>query len=328
MHTTACELLNIKHPVIQAPMGGAVGPELAAAVSNAGGLGMLPLWMTDLDTTRSQIRAMKERSGNPFAVNLNMEFPQEERLDVCLEEGVPIISFFWQDSSSLVSKAKAAGALVMHTVANVEQAKIALDSGVDVLVAQGWEAGGHVRGNVASMPLIPSIVDVAGDKPVIAAGGISDGRGLAAALCLGASGVWLGTRFLAAEEVDVHPEYRRAILDASEDGTTHVENLFNVGWANAPHRVITNSTVKAWIEAGQPTTDRPGEGDVLGGGSMSGDVVRYMSYTPNHNATGDVEAISLWAGQSAGLVNTVKPAADIVTEIVSDAENILNKLSF
>ena len=175
-------------------MGGAVGPKLAAAVSNAGGLGTLPVWTEDLETIRSLVNETRSQTDQPFAVNLNMEFPQEERLRVCLEESVPIISFFWKDSSLLVKRAKTAGAIVMHTVSSSEEAKRAIDSGVDVLVAQGWESGGHVRGRIATMALVPAIVDIANGIPVIAAGGISDGRGVAAALCLGASGAWIGTR--------------------------------------------------------------------------------------------------------------------------------------
>src|ERR1051325_5730952 len=146
MRTALCETLGIELPIIQAPMGGAAGPGLAAAVSNAGGLGMLPLWRGGLETMRRQIRETRALTARPFAVNLNLEFPQEERLAVCLDEGVPILSFFWRDPGSLVARAKAGGAIVLHTVGSAEDAKRAVDSGVDIIVAQGWEAGGHVRG--------------------------------------------------------------------------------------------------------------------------------------------------------------------------------------
>ena len=234
--------LGIKIPIVQAPMGGAVPVRLAAAVSNAGALGTLPLWRADLETLRGTVRKMRGLTSKPFAVNLVTEFSQQERLEVCLEEGVPIISFFWRDPGALVKRAKAGGAHVMYTVGNADDARRAVDSGVDVIVAQGWEAGGHVRGTVATLPLVPAIVDAVGDTPVIAAGGIADGRGMAAALALGAAGVWVGTRFLASEEVSIHPEYQRRILAASENDTAYCENLFDGGWANAPHRVLRNST--------------------------------------------------------------------------------------
>jgi NAD(P)H-dependent flavin oxidoreductase YrpB (nitropropane dioxygenase family) len=204
MKTALSTLLGIERPIIQAPMGGAVGPALAAAVSNAGGLGMLVLWRADLNTMRQQIRQMRELTSKPFGVNFNLDFPQEERLAVCLEERVPIISFFWRESFDLVPRAKRGGAIVMHTIGSAADAKRATDAGVDIVVAQGWEAGGHVRGTVATMPLIPAVVDAVSPVPVVAAGGIADGRGLAAALALGAAGVWIGTRFLASNEAAIH----------------------------------------------------------------------------------------------------------------------------
>src|ERR1700757_4284799 len=227
MQTRFCERVGVELPIIQAPMGGAAGPALAAAVSNAGGLGMLVPWRADLDTVRRQIREIRALTARPFGVNLNLEFPQQERLEVCLEERVPVISFFWRDPGALVQRAKAAGATVLHTVASAEDARRAVDAGVDIVVAQGWEAGGHVRGTVASLPLVPAVVDAVGDRPVVAAGGIADGRGMAAALALGAAGVWIGTRFLASEEVSIHPEYQRRILAASENDTGYYENLFD-----------------------------------------------------------------------------------------------------
>ena len=204
MQTALCKRLGIELPIIQAPMGGGVvGPTLAAAVSNAGALGMLVLWRADLATVRQQIRETRALTSRPFGVNLNLEFPQQERLDVCLAEGVRIISFFWRDPAALMPRAKAAGATVLHTVGSAAAAQRAVDCGVDVIIAQGWEAGGHIRGTVATMPLIPAVVDAVSPVPVVAAGGIADGRGLAAALALGAAGAWIGTRFLASREADV-----------------------------------------------------------------------------------------------------------------------------
>ena len=139
--------------------GGVVGPTLAAAVSNAGGLGMLVPWRADLATVRQQIQETRALTSRPFGVNLNLEFPQEERLEASLDEGVRIISFFWRDPAALMPRAKAAGATVLHTVGSAADARRAADCGVDIIVAQGWEAGGHVRGKVATMPLIPAVVD-------------------------------------------------------------------------------------------------------------------------------------------------------------------------
>lgn len=324
MKTALCERLGIELPIIQAPMGGAVGPTLAAAVSNAGGLGMLVPWRAEIETVRQQIREMRALTSRPFGVNLNLEFPQEERLAVCLEERVPVISFFWRDPSSLVPRAKAAGAIVMHTVGSAAAAKHAVGCGVEIVIAQGWEAGGHVRGTVATMPLVPAVVDAVSPVPVVAAGGIADGRGLAAALALGAAGAWIGTRFLASHEAAIHPRYRERLLQANENDTVFLENLFEVRWPNAPHRTLRNKTVEVWEAAGRPPPGkRPGEGEVIATSRSAGPVVRYQSYTPGPDAEGDIDAMSLWAGQSVGLVSKLLPAGDIAREITAEAEAIL-----
>jgi len=327
MKTVLCERLGIELPIIQAPMGGAVGPALAAAVSNAGGLGMLAPWRAAVDLVRRQIRETRALTSRPFGVNLNLEFPQEERLAACLDEGVPVISFFWRDPSSLVPRAKAGGAIVLHTIGSAADAKRAVDCGVDIVVAQGWEAGGHVRGTVATMPLIPTVVDTVSPAPVVAAGGIADGRGLAAALALGAGGAWIGTRFLASHEATIHPRYRDRLLQANENDTVFLENLFDIHWPNAPHRVLRNQTVEAWEAAGRPPSgNRPGEGEVIATARSNRQIVRYQSYTPGTDAEGDVDALSLWAGQSVGLVSKLQSAGDIVRQIADEAEVILRRL--
>jgi NAD(P)H-dependent flavin oxidoreductase YrpB (nitropropane dioxygenase family) len=327
MKTALCKRIGIELPIIQAPMGGAVGPALAAAVSNAGGLGMLVPWRADVDMVRRQIRETRALTSRPFGVNLNLEFPQEERLEVCVDEGVPVISFFWRDPAALVPRAKAGGATVLHTVGSAAEARRAVDCGVDIIVAQGWEAGGHVRGTVATLPLVPAVVDAVSPTPVVAAGGIADGRGLAAALVLGAAGAWIGTRFLASEEAAIHPRYRELLLMATENDTIFLEELFDIRWPKAPHRVLRNKTVEAWEAAGRPPSGkRPGEGEVIATSRASGPVVRYQSYTPGADAEGDIDALSLWAGQSVGLVSKRQPAGDIVREIAEEARFTLRRL--
>lgn len=309
-------------------MGGATCPALAAAVSNAGGLGTLALWTADLPTLRRQVRETRALTDKPFAVNLVLEFPQEERLEACLQEGVPVVSFFWREPSALVDRAKSGGAIVLHTVGTAAAARQAVDRGVDIVIAQGWEAGGHVRGQVATMPLIPAVVDAIGPVPVMAAGGIADGRGLAAALALGASGAWIGTRFLVSQEAAIHPCYRERILRASEDDTVYLEELFDIGWPKAPHRVLRNGTVDAWEAAGRPAAGhRPGEGQIVATSKSHGAILRYRSYTPTADAEGDIDALPLWAGQSAALVREVRPAAEIVRQIASEADAILLRLA-
>jgi nitronate monooxygenase len=289
---------------------------------------MLVPWRLDLATMRQQIQQTRELTSKPFGINLNLEFPQGERLEAALEDGVRIISFFWRDPAALMPRAKAAGATVLHTVASAAAARRAVDCGVDIIVAQGWEAGGHVRGSVATMPLIPAVVDAVAPAPVVAAGGIADGRGLAAALALGAAGAWIGTRFLASREAAIHPRYRELILNASETDTVFVEDLFDIGWPNAPHRVLRNKTVEAWEAAGRPPPgQRPGEGEVIATSPSVGPIVRYRCASPGPDTEGDIDAMPLWAGQSVGLVSKLQSAGDIVREIADEADAILRRLA-
>lgn len=327
MRPKVCEMLGIDTPIVLAPMGGAVGAEIAAAVCNAGGLGTLPLWSRDIPTLKEIVRATRALTSNPFAVNLNMQFPQEERLNACLEEEVPIISFFWDDPGHLIRKAKDSGAIVMHSVGTSEEARKAVDGGVDIIVAQGWEAGGHVRGMVTTLALVPAVVDAVGDTPVIAAGGIADGRGLAAVMALGAQAGWIGTRFLASEEATIHPDYRQRILRSTENDTVHLEDLYDGGWPAAPHRALRNSTINAWEAAGRPPVgQRAGAEDVILRYETRPDVLRYDSHTPGPDAQGEIEPGSMWAGQSVGTVRQIQPAAEIVRDIMNEARGVASRL--
>jgi nitronate monooxygenase/enoyl-[acyl-carrier protein] reductase II len=203
----------------------------------------------------------------------------------------------------------------------------AVEVGVDVVVAQGWEAGGHVWGEVASMPLIPAIVDAVEPVPVIAAGGISDGRGLAAALVLGAQAVWMGTRFLTAVEASTHEDYRSRLLSADVTATVHT-TCFDGGWPDAPHRVLRNQTLDDWEKAGRPTSpDRPGEGELIATSPEGAEFRRYDDMIPLADLHGQLELMALYAGQSVGLVTDVRPAAEILDTIVSDAIRVLRRLA-
>ena len=325
MRTALTELLGIEAPIVLAPMGGAVTPELAAAVSNAGGLGMLALSWSTPDDVRSQVAETAALTDRPFGVNLIREWDQRERLAVAVDAGAPVISLFWGDAAGLVQEAHDEGAIVFVSVASAAEATRAADAGADVVVAQGWEAGGHVRGTVTTLALVPRVVDAVAPVPVVAAGGIADGRGLAAVLALGAAGAWVGTRFLAAQESSIHDEYRRRLLEAVETDT-YYGTLFDGGWPDAPHRALRNSTVEGWEAAGRPAPgERPGEEEEVAARGDGSPVKRYASSTPHSSMTGEIEALPNWAGQGVGLVTRVKPAAEIVQELVADAERILTK---
>jgi NAD(P)H-dependent flavin oxidoreductase YrpB (nitropropane dioxygenase family) len=312
MNTPVCDLLGIEQPIVQAPM--AAIPELAAAVSNAGALGMVTLtWAAD---TGALVRETAGLTGRPFGGNLVLREDQHRRLDQALEAGLRIVSFFLGDPGDYVGPVHDAGGVVLQTVSSAEEARRAVASGVDVVVAQGWEAGGHVGSTVATLPLVPAVVDAVDPVPVIAAGGIGDARGVAAVLALGAQAAWLGTRFLLAQEMPIHEDYRRRLIAAAETDPQWYPNLYDVGWPDSPHRALRNSTARAWDAAGRPPDDqRPGAGDVIARFASGESIVRYEPAPPMVGTTGDIEALSMWAGQSVALAKERQPAAQIVAEL-------------
>jgi nitronate monooxygenase len=326
VRTPLCDFLGIEAPVVLAPMGGAVTPTLAAAVSNAGGLGMLPLTWATPDEIATAVKETRELTEGPFGVNLGLAWDQRERLAAALASGVRIVSFFWGDASVLIGEAREAGAIVFVTVGTAEEGRAAAAAGADVVVAQGWEAGGHVWGTVSTLALVPRVVDAVAPVPVVGAGGIADGRGLAAVLALGGAGAWVGTRFLAAREAQIHPDYRRRILAAGEADTFY-GTLFDRGWPDAPHRALRNSTVEAWERAGRPASgSRPGETDEPAARPDGSPINRYASATPTAAMAGDVEPLPHWAGQGVGLVTREESAASIVESLVTEAEEAIESV--
>lgn len=327
IRTKITERLKIALPIIQAPIGSATCPRLAAAVSNAGGLGMLALTWGDIQHARHAIRETRAQTDHPFGINLVLQWDQRERLELCLAEEVPVLSFSWGDPKPYLAAAHEAGAVVMQTVGSAAEAKRMVEAGVDIVVAQGWEAGGHVWGQVATMALVPPVVDAVSPTPVIAAGGIADGRGLAAALMLGASAVFIGTGFLASEEAHIHSLYRESLLKASEADTVYT-TLFNGGWPDAPHRVLQNNTFVNWKNAGcPPDGQRPKENEVAAVSASGEKILYYQDAIPVPETTGDVVGLALYAGQSVGLVSEVKPAAVIVREIAEQAIRTIENLA-
>ena len=328
MKTALCHMLGIEYPIVAAPMGpDLTGPEMVAAVSNAGGLGILQAQFCAPPLLREQIHQVRALTGKPFGVNLLLHFPAEDHVAVCLEERVPVLSLFSGDPTPYVEPAHAAGVKVFHQVGSVPDAQRAAAAGVDVIIAQGVEAGGHVAGEISTLALVPRIVDAVAPRPVAAAGGIADGRGLVAVLALGAQAAVLGTRFLASSESRAHPHYKQMVLEASEGDTVRTI-LFGYGWPNAPHRTLQTAFVQQWFgheERGQESRpDEPVVGrTVIGGQPMP--VLRFMGFPPNFEATGDIESMDLLAGQSVGLVHEVKPAGQIVGELVAEARQIISQ---
>jgi nitronate monooxygenase len=312
--------------LVSAPLGPDLSSvDLVAAVSGAGGLGILQAQLDSPDMLRDKIRLIRERTGNPFGVNFLLVFPSEEGVALCLEEKVPVLSFFWGDPAPFVNEVHSSGAKVFHQVGSLHAAVKAAEAGVDVIVAQGLEAGGHVEGDVATMVLVPRIVDALPSVPIVAAGGIADARGLVAALSLGADGVAMGTRFVASVEARAHPRYKDLLLGATEQDTVRTV-LFGRDWPNAPHRVLRTPFVEQWHREGTGQAGGAHDETLVGTTLVGGQEIplpRFASMPPNVEAKGDIDAMSLLAGQGVGLIEEIKPAATIVREIMEEAQQII-----
>lgn len=319
MKTKLCNDLGIDFPIMQAAIGGISCPELAAAVSNAGGLGSIAMTGWGKEGTKALLSRTSELTSRGVVANVLLSYDVKEEIEALLENPPKIISFFWGDVGPYVKSVHEAGSLVMTTIGSVEEAKRAADHGADMIVAQGWEAGGHVIGQISTLPLIPAVVDAVSPLPVIAAGGITDGRGLAAALCLGAQAAWIGTRFLAANEADIHPVYRAKVLSA-QTSDTYYSKLYDGTRPDAPGRVIKNKTISDWESDGRPSPGhRPGEGETIVRDADGNGIKLYDAVAMRSGMTGDIEAAPLWAGQGVGLVHKELSAAEIVDELVHEA---------
>lgn len=325
LRTPLCDRLGIDVPILCAPMGFVTGPELAAAVSNAGGLGIMSFSRNPPETLRREIRRLRDLTLKPFGVNLLLPAGVDAHVAVCLEERVPLLSLFWGDPAPFVEPAHKAGVAVIHQVGSVAEAAQAAAAGVDIVIAQGVEAGGHVRGEISTLALVPSVVDAIAPTPVVAAGGIADARGVAAALVLGAQAVSIGTRFLATTESTAHPLYKQKIVEARE-GDTVRSTLFGYTWPNAPHRTLRTAFVEQWLTDQQRGNEARPDEPVIGETRIAGErvaVKRFMGFTPSVETSGDIESMALYAGQGVGLIRDIKPAAEVVRELIEGAQRIL-----
>jgi nitronate monooxygenase len=328
LKTHLSKLLGIEFPIFSAPMGPDIaGPDLAAAVSGAGGLGLMQAQFSPPADLREQIQRVRRATDKPFGVNFILALPHEENLAVCLDEHVPVISFFWGDATRYVERVHAVGSKVFLQVGSVEAAQRAAAAGVDVIIAQGSEAGGHVEGEVATMVLAPRIVDAVAPLPVAVAGGIADARGVVAALALGAEAVVLGTRFLLTHESNAHPWYKQQLLKAGEKDTVRTI-LFGHGWPNAPHRTLRTRFVEQWLGNESRTQESRPDEPLIGKSWIGGreiPIQRFMSIPPNARVTGDIDSMALLAGQAVGLVKEIKPAATVVRELADGASRLIEQ---
>jgi nitronate monooxygenase/enoyl-[acyl-carrier protein] reductase II len=317
LRTGLCDLLGIEHPIIQAAIWPATAPELVAAVSNAGALGSIGAVFTPAESLRQQLARVRELTDRPFAVNHVVSLLDEEAFALTLEARPAVISFALGDPGELVRRAHAAGVKVIHQVHTARQARAAVERGVDAIIAQGSEAGGQGPAlGVGALALIPQVVDLSGSIPVLAAGGIADGRGLAAALVLGAQGVNIGTRFLASEEASAHAAWKRAIIEAESEDVIRFEEWreffppVGEGAYDVVPRVIRTPFVDEW--RGRPN-DAGREAERL-----RGEVTTALRQGRAHE-------LVPFTGQTTGLIREILPAADIVRRIIAEAEAALDR---
>ncbi len=319
LRTPVCEVLGIEVPIMQAAIWPATAPELVAAVSEVGGLGSIGSVFESAGSVRGQIARVRELTSRPFAVNHVVPQLDEEAFEATLEAEPAVVSLALGDPGDLVERAHAAGAKVVHQVHTVSQARRAAELGADVIIAQGSEAGGQGMSlGVGAMALIPQVVDAVAPVPVLAAGGVADGRGLAAALVLGAQGANVGTRFLASEEASADEAWKRAILEAESEEVIRFEAWKEIfppaggGAYETVPRVISTSFVEEW-QRRSGEARREAE-------RLRGEVISVVRQRKPHE-------LVPFTGQTAGLVHEVLPAAAIVREMASEAEKALRGAS-
>ena len=314
IHTRVCDLLGILHPIVLGGLGGATSAPLVAAVSNSGAFGTLGTTGMNGAALRSEVEAIRRATAKPFGINHLLFEVDEDRFLATLETQPAVAAFAWarpdQDLRSYFRRARDAGCKVMYMAGEVDECLRAADAGADVIVAQGTEGGGHV-GWMASMPLVPMVVKAVAPLPVLAAGGIADGRGLAAALALGADGVLLGTRMMATPESPIHPNFKQAIVQSDGHDTVLME-IPDIAsgrvWPGAMSRALRNAFIERW--AGREWALRR---DYRAAGKAVLEARR----------NGDADNASLLIGQDAGLIDSVEPAGEIVQRMVAEAEAII-----
>ena len=311
--------LNVKLPIWSAGMGlGIAGPALTAAVSEARGLGVLGIGGLSPQQIEHQITDVRRRTSRAFGVNVILPLIQSHEIEACFDARVPLMVLFWGDPAPYVNDAHRRGIKILVQCGNAEEAAQAAEAGVDGVLVQGSEAGGHVKATEPLATTLSETIRELGKLPVVAAGGIATGEDIAKALTDGASAVSMGTRFLASREAQVTDEYKDRVVRASAEHTVLTE-LFDVGWPNAQHRVIRNETYNRWESQGRKASgERAGEDDVIGtlkSPEATTEVNRYTILPPLPDLQADPEDLPLYAGESCDKVNNIPTAAELMREL-------------
>ncbi|MFS7207555.1 enoyl-[acyl-carrier-protein] reductase FabK [Carnobacterium divergens] len=312
MQSELCEKLGIKYPIIQGAMAWVANAELASAVSNAGGLGIIASGHAPEEVVREQIRQAKEKTDQPFGVNIMLLSPHVEAVvNAVCEEGVKVVTTGAGSPGKYMKKFREHGIIVIPVVASVALARRMEKDGADAIIVEGMEAGGHI-GKLTTMVMVPQVVDAV-SIPVIAAGGIGDGRGMAAAFMLGASAVQLGTRFLVAHECTIHQNFKNAVLKARDIDTTVTGQI-----TGHPVRTIRNKLTRLYDKAEKEETskDQPDfeRLEAIGKGALRRAVI-----------DGDMDAGSMMSGQIAGLVKTKQSCEEIIQELMSESQTVIEQ---
>ena len=307
MKSRICELLKIEYPIFQGAMARISDASLAAAVSEAGGLGIIAGANAPIDYLRTEVRKAKELTKKPFGLNIMLLSPNaDEAAQLACEEGIKVVTTGAGTPGKYMAMWKEHGVKVIPVIPSVAIAKRMVRSGADAVVAEGTEAGGHV-GELTTIVLVPQIADAV-DVPVIAAGGIADGRGIAAAFMLGAEGVQLGTRFLSAYECNVHPNYKQKVLHAKD-----IDTVVTGRCTGHPVRILKNKLARKYMEL-EACNAPLEEMEKLGAGALAKAVV-----------DGDMDYGSVMAGQIAALVNKEQSCREMIIEMLEEAEKLLTK---
>lgn len=316
LRTPLLKKLHCRLPIMLAGMGGVARHELAAAVCQAGGFGVLGMVREPVERVRHEIKSLREKTSLSFAVNLIPAATDKALLQAqvaeCLAQGVKSIVLFWTVDAPLIQHLKQEGVQVIHQVGSVAEAEQALAAGADILIAQGVEAGGHVRGLTSTLALLPPVVELS-DVPVVASGGIANGATLAAALALGAQGASLGSAFLATTEANAHPHHKQRVLEAGCDDTLLTE-VFVGSWPQgAPVRVLPNAITQGQYQ-GDRTTVIARQDDT--------DIYAYSTDSPLVGATGELELMAQYCGQSAAQINALVSVHERIAEILQGVGQI------